>query len=191
MSQAHLQAAATQAARSGRCGGGFGEASQCLIDDSYRPIYDTVERRGAGDFRQLAFPEGAREGADRYAQTFAALESVAPHCLLVTHGFGVQAIAELVGGAEVFECDYCALTSLRRPDGRSQWTCGALCDASHLSGLDDTSDGGAKGEGDAQHDAVDAETRVEPPVANTHAVTEDEGGAPPAQTAASSRVVWF
>ena len=33
-------------------------------------------------------------------------------------------------------------------------------------------DGGAKGEGDAQHDAVDAETRVEPPVANTHAVTE-------------------
>jgi broad specificity phosphatase PhoE len=141
MSQTVLQAAAAQATQSGGGSGAGGGAVEPLIDDSYRPTFDTTERRsdgrfGAhGDFRALCFPEGAREAADRYAQVFAALEGVARHSLLVTHGFGVQAVAELIGGAEIFECDYCALTSLCRPDAHSQWRCAVLCDASHLSGL--------------------------------------------------------
>ena len=144
-----------------------------LIDREYASIYDTPARRGAevGYELELTFPEPPLEAAARYANTLDVLRhraadrffadrsegaeaspSSGPFALLVTHGFGVQALAESIDGVEVLECDYCALTRLVRhqtevPQQQSQWEeeetamasdewrCEVLCRATHTVGV--------------------------------------------------------
>ena len=127
-----------------------------ILDESYAAVFDTPERaHAAPDGRRLlAFPETPLEAADRYTATFAALQATAACSLLVTHGFGVQAIAETVGGAEVIECDYCALTRLDRApaapdasgDAAAGWTCSIVCQSSHTEGAAAAASGAGGGE---------------------------------------------
>ena len=122
-----------------------------IIDREYVPIYEVPARRAASPQSaaapdtQLAlnFPEDIGMSLRRYEHTLRALQSSAPFSLLVTHGFGVQAMAESCEGVEVIECDYCALTLLRRDgdpaEGEAQWRCDVLCSATHTEGV--TADG--------------------------------------------------
>ena len=126
---------------------------EALIDRTYTPVYDTAARRGAtaagaesdGAPAELCFPETSPlEAAARYERTLDALRGVGAPCfaLLVTHGFGVQAIAESVDGVEVLECDYCALTRLTRRGGSASgdegvpWRCDVLCRSTHIVGVE-------------------------------------------------------
>lgn len=119
----------------------------CGFDESYVPVYDTAARRGGrgalgalGAPAALAYPETVPDAIARYARTLRAVQESQPFALLVTHGFGVQAIAESCGGVEVSECDYCSLTRLRlaaRPEGgpAAAWKCDVLCRTTHTAEL--------------------------------------------------------
>ena len=117
-----------------------------LIDRSYVPLFDTAARRagrrgghgatGTVKYEPLTFPEpNPLVAAERYVRTLRALQSTSPFALLVTHGFGVQAIAESCDGVEVIECDFCALTRLRRQARDAAWSCDVLCRSTHIVGL--------------------------------------------------------
>ena len=124
-----------------------------LIDRSYVPLFDTAARRagqhgGNGatdtvDYELLTFPEPTPlAAADRYARTLQALQRATPFALLVTHGFGVQAIAEACDDVEVLECDFCALTRLHRQAQDAPWSCDVLCRSTHIVGLTATGTAG-------------------------------------------------
>ena len=114
------------------------------------------------------------DAAARYERTLRHVQARSPFSLLVTHGFGVQAMAESCDGVDVLECEYCALTRMRRvaattaaaADGGAEkeetageeaeeaqgaWNVDVLCRATHTSGLvappadaSGTADGDAK-----------------------------------------------
>jgi len=123
-----------------------------MVEHQYVPVFDTVARRGeeldgaSSAIQALTFPETPMEAADRYEYTLRAVQRASPYSLIVTHGFGVQAIAETCNGVEVIECDYCALTRLRRNRSNSEagdeedptaalWYCDVLCRSTHTEAL--------------------------------------------------------
>lgn len=152
-----------------------------LLDLEYRPVYDTPTRRApaaaaataespAVDHELLSFPEEPLAAADRYVRTLRVVQRLTPFSLLVTHGFGVQAIAESCDGVEVFECDYCALTRLRRdqsessdapqgdeepPPAADTWQCDVLCRSTHTASVAPLAEAG--GTSDAAASSVPAE----------------------------------
>lgn len=84
----------------------------------------------------------------RYTSTLEALREAAPYALLVTHGFGVQAMAEHASeGKDIDDPAYCSLTRMRRLGGED-WSCDLICRADHLAGLAGGAGGtAAKGSG--------------------------------------------
>ena len=69
----------------------------------------------------------------RYTSTLEALREAAPYALLVTHGFGVQAMAEHASeGKEIDDPAYCSLTRMRKLGGED-WSCDLICRADHLA----------------------------------------------------------
>lgn len=86
-----------------------------------------VQARGSHRRRRL-------QVSGRYTSTLEALREAAPYALLVTHGFGVQAMAEHASeGKEIEEPAYCSLTRMRRL-GEEDWSCDLICRADHLAG---------------------------------------------------------
>ena len=82
----------------------------------------------------------------RYTSTLEALREAAPYALLVTHGFGVQAMAEHASeGKEIDDPAYCSLTRMRRLGGEA-WSCDLICRVDHLAGV--AGGTAAKGNGD-------------------------------------------
>ena len=82
----------------------------------------------------------------RYTSTLEALREAAPYALLVTHGFGVQAMAEHASeGKEIDDPAYCSLTRMRRLGGEA-WSCDLICLVDHLAGV--AGGTAAKGNGD-------------------------------------------
>lgn len=121
---------------------------------SHQPIWDSDERRAvmreAGGWEQpyqrLAFPESLPQVSGRYTSTLEALREAAPYALLVTHGFGVQAMAEHASeGKEIDDPAYCSLTRMRRLGGED-WSCDLICRVEHLAGV--AGGTAAKGNGD-------------------------------------------
>ena len=110
-----------------------------LIDTSYSPLYDAVEREPgrASSCEKIHFPEHWHEGVDRYERTLKALRERSPFALLVTHGAGVQACAETAEGVDMAEMDidYCCLTNLHR-QGAWEWKCATLASAKHTADLE-------------------------------------------------------
>mgnify|MGYP002044721931 CR=1 FL=1 len=62
-----------------------------------------------------------------------ALREAAPFALLVTHGFGVQAMAEVATNEGMEEPSYCSATRMRKL-GDADWSCDLVCRADHLAG---------------------------------------------------------
>lgn len=88
----------------------------------------------------------ALQVSGRYTSTLEALREAAPYALLVTHGFGVQAMAEHVSeGKEIDDPAYCSLTRMRRLGGED-WSCDLICRVDHLAGV--AGGTAAKGNGD-------------------------------------------
>mmetsp|Transcript_30935 Transcript_30935/g.73419 ORF Transcript_30935/g.73419 Transcript_30935/m.73419 type:complete len:512 (+) Transcript_30935:48-1583(+) len=123
---------------------------------THQPIWDSDERRavmreGGGweqPYQRLAFPESLPQVSGRYTSTLEALREAAPYALLVTHGFGVQAMAEHASeGKDIDDPAYCSLTRMRRLGGED-WSCDLICRADHLAGLAGGAGGtAAKGSG--------------------------------------------
>ena len=67
----------------------------------------------------------------RYTSTLSALREAAPYAVLVTHGFGVQAMAETATNEAIDEPAYCSVTRMRRLGG-ADWACDLICRADHL-----------------------------------------------------------
>lgn len=112
----------------------FGEA---LIDTSYVPLMDAVERGAEPATELLAFPEEWHEGVARYERALEALRAKSPFCALVTHGAGVQACAESCNGVnmEDMEIDYCCVTELKRQGAWAWKVGGSLASSKHIDGI--------------------------------------------------------
>ncbi len=111
--------------------------SEVVVDQSYAPLWDAPSRGAElGDgVAALTFPEAnPLDAMERYTAVLASLQAASPFSVVVTHGFGVQAIVEACG-AELFECDYCALSRLRRAEPADSWRCDVICRATHTEAL--------------------------------------------------------
>lgn len=95
------------------------------VDTTYFPTFDTaaggLSRDGAP---RLCFPESWDVAAARYQATLLAIQAQAePFAVLVTHGAGVQSIAETVlAPDEVDDCSYCCITQIHQAGG-GRWKC--------------------------------------------------------------------
>lgn len=114
------------------------------LASSHAPLWDSDERRAAmrqagggweQPYQRLPFPESLPQVSNRYVSTLTALRDAAPYALLVTHGFGVQAMAEHASsdGSQIDEPGYCSLTRMRKL-GAADWSCDLVCRSDHLAG---------------------------------------------------------
>ena len=105
----------------------IGDAS--LLDRSYRPFVSTTA---------LTFPEEWHDSTARYQNTLRLIQEHAPFAACVSHGAGVQAMAESIEGlvmGDDDEIEYCCLTHLHRQGG-SGWKCASLASAAHTAHME-------------------------------------------------------
>ena len=111
-----------------------------MLDATHVPLWDTELRRAPMQaeggwqqpFQPVPFPEALPHVGNRYVSSLMALREAAPFALLVTHGFGVQAMAEVATNEGMEEPSYCSATRMRKL-GDADWSCDLICRTDHLA----------------------------------------------------------
>ena len=111
-----------------------------MLDAAHVPLWDTEQRRAPmraeggwqQPFQPVPFPEPLPHVGNRYESSLVALREAAPFALLVTHGFGVQAMAEVATAEGMQEPSYCSATRMRKL-GDADWSCDLVCRTDHLA----------------------------------------------------------